>query len=153
MAEPEQQDEDTNLQAPPKLLQALRESQKYQIFVPPSVDKAVLSRAHSRLALISRRRTQWQMAKWSALAASLILAVWVARTSLSPSNSNSRLAHEDVNHDGRVDILDAFQLARQIKLGQSVPTEFDLNHDGKVDAADIELIARQAVKLEKGSRS
>jgi hypothetical protein len=63
------------------------------------------------------------------------------------------LAREDLNHDGRVDILDAFQLAREAQSGTKADQGRDLNGDGVVDQRDAEFIAAQAVKLEKGGRS
>ena len=60
---------------------------------------------------------------------------------------------EDLNRDGRVDILDAFQLARQLQSGNDPGAGSDLNSDGEVDRRDVEIIAAQAVRLEKGGRS
>ena len=63
-------------------------------------------------------------------------------------------AREDVNQDGRVDILDAFQLAREIQSGAALPTALDFNGDGVVDRSDADVIASEAVSLEKkGGRS
>jgi len=53
----------------------------------------------------------------------------------------------DINGDGRVDILDAFALAKQIELANALKPEWDFNHDGVVDRKDAEAIARAAVKL------
>jgi hypothetical protein len=60
-------------------------------------------------------------------------------------------AREDLNHDGRVDILDAFQLARELRAGKKPAV--DLNGDGVVDERDADVIATRAVSLEKGGRS
>jgi hypothetical protein len=62
-------------------------------------------------------------------------------------------AREDVNRDGRVDILDAFLLARQLQSGDNPGSSLDLNGDGVVDHRDAESIAAKAVKLEKGGQS
>jgi hypothetical protein len=62
-------------------------------------------------------------------------------------------AGEDLNHDGRVDILDAFQLARQLQTGQKPAAGLDLNGDGVVDWRDVEVLATRAVHLEKGGQS
>jgi hypothetical protein len=63
------------------------------------------------------------------------------------------LAREDLNRDGRVDILDAFALSRQLRDGKASSTGLDLNGDGVVDERDAEVIAARAVRLEKGDRS
>lgn len=51
----------------------------------------------------------------------------------------------DVDRSGRVDILDAFAVARSIRHADSA--EHDLNGDGRVDQSDIDLVARDAVRL------
>jgi hypothetical protein len=53
----------------------------------------------------------------------------------------------DINGDGRVDILDAFRLARLLEQDGSEPGTGDLNGDGRVSTADVDLIARRAVAL------
>jgi len=81
------------------------------------------------------------------MAACLAFGIWLAHLVLSPSLPG------DLNHDGRVDVLDAFQLARELKQQQSLGGGRDVNGDGRVDAADVEFLAKQAVTLEKGRRS
>ena len=51
----------------------------------------------------------------------------------------------DVDLNGRVDILDAFAMARQLRDGSGEARDF--NHDGRFDKLDIDLVAREAVKL------
>jgi hypothetical protein len=58
------------------------------------------------------------------------------------------LAAEDINHDGQVDILDAFALARQIEAGSPTAANLDLNRDGVVNRRDVELVAARAVRLQ-----
>ncbi len=65
----------------------------------------------------------------------------------------------DVDHNGRVDILDAFQLARSIEArgpanvtrSDAADTQWDLNGDGRVDKDDVSLVAAAAVRLDKGA--
>ena len=64
----------------------------------------------------------------------------------------SEVSTADVNGDGRVDILDAFQLARQMEAnGPALLKDdlrpFDRNGDGIIDETDVRLIATEAVKL------
>jgi hypothetical protein len=59
------------------------------------------------------------------------------------------VAREDVTGDGRVDILDAFALARRIERADV--RQPDLNSDGRVDQRDVEALAARAVRLEGGS--
>ena len=51
----------------------------------------------------------------------------------------------DVDRNGRVDILDAFALARMIRQDDSAFN--DINGDGRADQLDIDLVARDAVRL------
>jgi hypothetical protein len=85
-------------------------------------------------------------------AACLLLAFLTI--SVVRQNGPSAYAREDVNRDGRVNILDAFQLAREIRSGTELPRALDVNGDGVVDQADAEAVAAEAVSLEKkGGRS
>jgi hypothetical protein len=52
----------------------------------------------------------------------------------------------DLDGNGRVDILDAFYLARRVGKPSPQPT-WDINGDGKIDQADIDAIAAQAVRV------
>ena len=59
----------------------------------------------------------------------------------------------DLNHDGQVDILDAFALARQLKESAQSNLQLDMNGDGVVDERDVATLAARAVSLGKGGRS
>jgi Dockerin type I domain len=144
--------------APPKLVAALRRSQAGRVFVPPTVDEAILRAARNHLA--PARRTKQSLfgvwLRWPAVAASFALLVVVAYRLVRPestSNPRTSYAQADLNHDGRVDILDALQLARQLESGGQPSPASDINGDGSVDRRDAAVIATMAVKLEKGRRS
>lgn len=138
--------------APPRLLAAFKQLQSQRVFVPPSVDESVLRAARKHLAEPKRRGAsllrQWLF--WPAFASACLCLVLLAYTFLN--HGRQKFAREDVNHDGHVDILDAFALARQVKSGGAA-SALDLNADGVVDRRDAEVIAGHAVKLEKGGRS
>jgi hypothetical protein len=57
-----------------------------------------------------------------------------------------------VNGDGRVNILDAFVLAKSLEAGGDRDREWDLSGDGRVDRVDVELIARAAVSVTGGGK-
>ena len=144
---------DQDLEAPPKLTAALKEASRREIFVPPEIDRAVVKAAQRHLCPPT---TPWfspfrRWMLWPALAGAAVLIAcigWFALTSWQ-----WRYAREDLNHDGKVDILDAFALARKIESSQRLPAALDLNGDGVVDARDVALIAAHAVKLEKDNGS
>lgn len=148
MNESNQQDSEKNLTAPPKLLAALKEVSRRDVFVPPYVDNAILKAAREHLhkpaasTFVFRR---WML--WPALAALCLLTLCVAR--LMITSNQPRYAREDLNHDGKVDILDSFALARELKAGKPLPAAYDINGDGVVDQRDVALIAAHAVELKK----
>jgi hypothetical protein len=88
---------------------------------------------------------------WVAAATTaIVLVIAMPRFVAKPGNS---FAKEDLNLDGRVDILDAFALATKLKAGAIASPQLDLNGDGVVDSRDVAVLAAQAVSLRKGGRS
>jgi hypothetical protein len=152
------QPEHEQLNAPPELVSALKQVQPARVFVPPSVDEAVLRAARQHLVRPEKARFRvlrsWFF--WPAFVTTCLLlaglAYFAAKQALAPFHERS-FAREDVNHDRRVDILDAFELARKAQSSRNVDMRLDLNGDGVVDQRDAEVIATHSVKLEKGDRS
>ena len=66
--------------------------------------------------------------------------------SAGDATSPARGVGKDIDGDGRIDIRDAFMLARQIERGGRRPA-WDFNGDGVVDRADVDLVAMAAVRL------
>lgn len=60
---------------------------------------------------------------------------------------NEPRSAEDFDRSGRVDILDAFAVARMIRDGRNLDLRSDVNSDGRVDLEDVDLIANKAVAL------
>jgi|SRR5687767_1828560 len=114
------------------------------VFVPPAVDDAVLSRSQQRFAEIRRRRAKTQRVWWISAAAAVIVLGLLASSLITVT----RYERADIDRSGRVDILDAFALARRIQQGDTAG--FDFNNDGVVDRADVDTVAAQAVRLRKG---
>lgn len=145
-----------NGEIPPKLIAAFKRLDRQKVFVPPSLDRSILNEA--RLRLSTARPSRWSGLRpwllWPGMAtacAALILAgygIW-----RQDGAGRSPMAHEDLNQDGRVDILDAFQLARHLTSREPAPARYDFNGDGLVDIRDAEAVAMRAVKLGKGGRS
>ena len=133
------------IDAPPKLVAALKDVSHFEVFVPPYVEGAILkaARQHLEKGTKARRIRLWRL--WPALAAACAVVVCVIR--FSTTSNHSRYAREDLNHDGKVDILDAFALARQLKSGKPLPTTYCINGDGAVNEKDVVLIATHAVQL------
>lgn len=144
-------------EAPPALISALRQATEVPVFIPPTVDEAILRTARNQLEKPTPRKLAWTLLfRWAAGFASVLVVLWLAqlltRSGVEPA-PDLILAREDLNHDGQVDILDAFALARQLKGARVMDLRFDLNHDGAVDERDVATIAAQAVSLAKGGHS
>jgi hypothetical protein len=123
------------------------------------VDRAVLEAARNHLSPRETRRAfqsrRWLF--WPGIATACALLGWLThhavRTVAPPSTATGVFAREDINRDGRVDILDAFALARQVRLRSGHEATLDFNGDGVVDERDAEWLAARAVVLEKGGAS
>ncbi len=146
------------LEAPPGLVSALKRLPRQPIFIPPTLDEAVLRAARGHLRKRQVPRLKWlRLMPWVAAttAAILLLAVMphLLRKSADDQTGGFAPRREDLNHDGRVDILDAFSLARRVKSGEILNSQFDLNGDGVVDERDVAILAARVVRLGKGGRS
>lgn len=128
------------------------------VSVPREIDHAVLRDA--RLAF-GRRRRLWIGTRWAAavLAAAAMVVIAVRLFVNVPSRQEGGLAAApgvgsrpqlaqlaDVNRDNRVNILDAYVVARHIARGEALDPAWDVNGDGVVDQKDVDLIANLAVQ-------
>jgi hypothetical protein len=152
-----QPDPDEALQAPPKLVAALKRLPQEPVFIPPTADEAILRAARKHLGRPVPVRTPWfRFMPWPAAAAAIVLFAAISLFFVRPAHGPARdsaFARGDLNHDGHVDILDAFALARQLKQGGTRNLQLDLNGDGVVDERDVAALAARAVKLENGGHS
>lgn len=125
-----------SLEPPPALHQAFRP----RTAAPPAeLDRAVLLAARASSAGTARKRRLRRLL--APLAAALVLGPrWLGHPSGKPV-----APREDLDGNGRVDILDAFQLARELALG--VREGADFTHDGRVDEHDVDHLAQLAVRI------
>jgi len=156
MTENNRQFDDLDRHVSDRLRQDLRGLFEPPGTVPARADKIILDQALQRLAqprpLIIRLR-------WAAgiAAAAAVVTVGVSLYQ-GPNHQSSIVNHQsvavgraDVDANGRVDILDAFQLARSIETRGPVAPQWDLNGDGRIDKDDVNLVALAAVHLDKGA--
>lgn len=157
---PEQLPDDADSQFPPGLARDL--SRLYSTGAKPSsaVDATIrLAAAAHFHQHFARRRMARRVLRWgSAVAAAAAIALAVIR--LGPWTHNAPVPSHfaihaavdkyDLNGDGKVDILDAFYLARQLKMGKPLDPAWDVNGDGVIDQRDVDAIAARAVSLERG---
>ncbi len=147
-------DEDLDLRISPKLSEDLNTLFKPQFSVPPELDRAIMDQANRRLVQrhwrhrIFRHINLWRVA---AAAAVIIFAFSLNLTQKpGPSTSRSVLVEAqavDIDRNGRVDILDAFKLARHIESANRTDKKWDINEDGVVNSKDVDLVASAAVSL------
>jgi hypothetical protein len=120
--------------------------------VPPQVDRAILEQARQRLARPRRLiiRVRWA-AGIAAAAAVLAIGTGLYFGTAGHNHQSSIIDHQsamaDIDNNGRVDILDAFRLARHIEAGDRTEGNWDLNGDGRVDRGDVDAVALAAVRL------
>jgi len=152
-------DEDLDFRVPSKLSADLNALFEPQVGVPPEVDRAVMDRAHKHFDAIQsykqkRRRVHWAW-RIAAAAAVVIFAFSLDLTKqtgpTTDSLSLSKIQPADIDRNGRVDILDAFKLARHIESADRTETEWDINGDGLIDRSDVDVVALAAVRLENGA--
>jgi hypothetical protein len=145
--------ENLDFEAPDRLVRGLQGLQNKPVFVPRTIDEAILRSARQEFSKATRKKWRWPILIPSfglAVAILLMIALWHHNEGRT---SKGQFAREDINHDGQVDILDAFALARQVNERASVPSPADLNGDGVVDDRDVELITAHAVSLGGGGKS
>ena len=140
-------------QLPPRLAGAFKALGHGLLAIPAETDDAVLEAARRKFRVITLPpvapvQKKSRLAPWLAAAAALALGFVIVQQRM---NRPSALAmRADVDGDGRVDVLDAFQLARRLEQGGAVEPKFDLNGDGVVDQKDVDVASAQAVALEVG---
>ena len=141
---------------PGKLSAALRGLYDASPVVPTAVDEAILRDARSGF---SRRRRFSLAVRWVGSAAAAAAAVVVVAVVLHRGRPGTQVAVNaipavpgDVDASGRVDMLDAFVLARKVDAKASMGKADDVNGDGVVDRRDVDAVAAMAVRLPGGAR-
>lgn len=149
---------DPDLRIPSKLSADLNALFEPQVGVPPEVDRAVMDRAHKHLAPLQSGKSKRLRIHWAwriaAVAAVIIIAFSLDLTKQTGPTTDLLLLSKtqaiDIDRNGRVDILDAFKLARRIESAGNTETKWDFNGDGLIDRSDVDIVALAAVRLEKG---
>ena len=143
-------------EAPKGLTDDLAGLYRMDVSVPAEVDERILAQARERLSQPSqtRRRTfpmhilRWALPAGAAAAAAVLVVLWLGAPKPDIGLAATR---QDIDGSGRVDILDAFALARRIETTAEPAKEWDMNRDGIVDELDVNTIAMSAVSLNQGA--
>ncbi len=122
--------------------------------IPSDIDRAVAEAARRHFARPERRLRwlRWAVPATAAAAIAVTCLWWIypeAAPLVAPSPQLSQAA-TDIDGNGRVDILDAFALARHIEASQPTESVWDFNSDGLIDRRDVDTVALAAVRLNKG---
>jgi len=144
-------------QISPRLRQDLQALFKPPGAVPQQVDKAIVDRARHRLTRPRRLiiPLRWAAATAAAAVIAISAILYQGRAPLNHQSSiinyqSGRPGPADIDGNGRVDILDAFRLARHIESRGPADMKWDLNGDGLLDRKDVDAVAFAAVRLDKG---
>ena len=154
-------DEDLDLRISPKLSEDLNALFKPQFSVPPELDRAIMDQANRRLVQRHwRHRIFHHISIWRiAAAAAVVIFAFSLNLTQKPGPSTSRSVlvgaqAVDIDRNGRVDILDAFKLARYVESADLTDKSlslrkqgWDINGDGFVNRKDVDLVASAAVSL------
>jgi len=173
--QPDRQDEP---HLPPDLVRDLRALYPYPATPPTEVEHAVRNDAREQIGNLRRHR-RWGF--WGSIAASVgfvFIMQQVMRNSTMPEVrervtskqspapvvSKQRMAMSvadeldadinvnDIDGNGRVDILDAYVMARGLANEGTPPNPaWDINADGTIDQRDIDAVAQSAVRLKGGA--
>ena len=124
---------------PPQLATNLKDL--FTTSAPPAreAEDAILAAARVRLTELGSKPTRSMPRRWLPLAAA-------AAALLAWASLNSEQVAGDLDGDGQVNVLDAFQLARALRDGDS-HSAVDGTGDGQVDRADVLRLMQQAVEL------
>ncbi|MCZ6655434.1 MAG: dockerin type I domain-containing protein [Planctomycetota bacterium] len=156
---------DSDLQAPPAFARDLKALYTSLSAIPPATDEAILT--HTQRRSVGRRRTRLLL-RWAVPpAAAAAVIMWVVFNPFTaPDVENSPFGeaagmvatrqltdHRDIDGNGRVNILDALALARNIKDNRVADRMWDFNGDGLIDRKDVDTVAQSAVSLNKGTSS
>ena len=149
-------DEDLDLKVSLKFSEDLNTLFEPQFSVPPEVDRSIIDKAHQHLIPRHwRHRVFRHISLWRfAAAAAVIIFAFSLNLTQEPGPSTSRTVLVkaqaiDIDRNGRVDILDAFKLARHIETADRTDKKWDINEDGVVNRKDVDLVALAAVRLDK----
>ena len=121
--------------------------------IPEAIDRAILANSQRHLLqtfpVIAKSKWRWRIAVIgsSMAAACMVFLAFKSQEPQQPANvAHDRGSDRDLDGNGRVDILDAFAIAREIQSGRNQPA-FDINGDGRLTQADVTEIAQRAVTL------
>lgn len=142
-------------QAPEALKQDIRALYEADLDIPCEVDERILAEARKQAPPQKTRIISLRWAVAAAAAACVLVAIsFLMKPSLQSTRRAARAPAQTTNDfdgNGRVNIVDAYQLARTLEETGRAGDDWDLNGDGTVDSDDVERLAMAAVRLKRES--
>ncbi|MCH8271333.1 MAG: hypothetical protein IH985_09025 [Planctomycetes bacterium] len=147
---------------PDRLAEDLRSLLRVDLPVPGEIEDELVSLAGGRLSRRGRLRLHARRAGPLAAAAGLAITAWIGLwwmrgvgtgPALSPPGQASAASIFDIDASGRVDVLDAFIVARALHQGGMTDRKWDVTGDGAVNRLDVDAIAAVAVSIVRGTSS
>jgi hypothetical protein len=108
---------------------------RYRVEIPGEVDRRILATARPKVL---------RLRDWVGVGVAAALLVSILIFHLVPGAA----APMDVDRDGRVDIVDAYQLAARIRDSGALDERWDLNRDGAIDMDDVDRLGFEVVSIE-----
>jgi len=148
----------SDLDLPTHLIDDIAELYKPPADVPRDIDDEILFAAKEQLGN-TRRSWHWGLVGVIAATIALVFGIELIMQPRRPvlkstpyvRSQQPAIVREDIDGSGRVDILDAFLLARRIETGAGTQPEWDVNKDGRINKADVDAVALTAVRLNGGA--
>lgn len=143
---------------PPQLAARLNELYGKSVAVSATTDHAILAAARTGFWRRGRGRrvVRWVGATAAAAAAVVVVALTLRRGGAGDATrvavSEPPAVAGDVDRSGRVDMLDAFVLARKLDAKAAAAKGDDVNGDGVLDRRDVDAVAAMAVRLPGGAQ-
>lgn len=141
----------------PQLSSDLRNLYRPMQPIPDALRREVMHQAKIGLGNV-RRSWRWGGLGVVAAAAMVIfgfqfLLQQLAKPDRSPSTTTPQqiAKRNDIDGNGRIDILDAFALAKRVEGNSKIDPAWDFNADGAVDRKDVDAVAQIAVQLNGGA--
>lgn len=144
----------------PRLSAELRALYTPRTPIPDSVHDELKHQARTGLDDLKRSR-RWGGLGVIAAAAMIVFAFQLVlhqmatgprhETPSQPAQMTIVAPREDIDGNGRVNILDAFVLAKRVNASTNIDPAWDINADGKVNAQDVDAVAQAAVQLKGGA--
>ncbi len=136
---------------PPSLRSALSGLYGTGPAISRALDERVLGMAREQHARRIRMRWVMRYAIGSVAAAAAVILVVINLPRNQGTSESGKAAAvavaEDLNRDGKLDILDAYLLAKRLADQQPLAKEWDVNGDGVIIGKDVDAVALAAVKL------